>query len=124
MSGERKVDGAGTFTILRGVLHDIFTRLLPAFAPFVRPIRWERKRGDSMTHGLETTHQGFDRVSKRVPFGPLLAAVAATSVAFIFGLVATLSWQQCLVVVLAAGALAGGAVFTVLEMLRLGKESE
>jgi uncharacterized membrane protein YjjP (DUF1212 family) len=77
-----------------------------------------------MTHGLETTHQGFNRVAKRVPFGPLLATVAATSVAFIFGLVATLSWQQCLVVVLAAGALAGGAVFTVLEMLRLGKGSE
>jgi hypothetical protein len=77
-----------------------------------------------MTHGLETTPQGFDKVTKRVPFAPLLAAVAATNVAFIFGLVATLSWQQCLVVVLAAGALAGGTVFTVLEMHRLGKEGE
>ena len=75
-----------------------------------------------MTQGLETTHQGFDKATKRVPYAPLLAAVAATNVAFIFGLVATLSWEQCLVVVLAAGALAGGTVFTVLEMQRLGKE--
>jgi hypothetical protein len=77
-----------------------------------------------MTYELETTRQGFDRGTKRVPFAPLLAVIAATSFAFIFGLVATLSWRQCLGVVLAAGSLAGGAVFTVLEMHRLGKESE
>jgi hypothetical protein len=48
-------------------------------------------------------------------------AIAAVTTAFIFGLIATLSWQACLVVALAAAALAGGTVFTVLEMQRLGK---
>jgi hypothetical protein len=70
----------------------------------------------------EIAHQGSDKASKGMPFAPWLAAVAATSVAFIFGLAETLSWQQCLGVVLGSGALAGGAVFTVLEMHRLGKE--
>jgi hypothetical protein len=51
-----------------------------------------------------------------------MAIIAATT-AFIFGLVAMLSWQACLIVVLAAAALAGGALFTVLEIQRLGKES-
>ena len=77
-----------------------------------------------MAHGMETTRQGFERLPKWVPFAPLLAAVAATSVAFIFGLVAMLSWQESLMVVLAAGALTGGVAFTVLEMHRLGKEGE
>jgi hypothetical protein len=101
-------------------------RLLPAFISLVRLIGWKGKRGDNyMTHELETTRHGFDRGTKRVlPFAPFLAAIAAKSFAFICGLVATLSWPQCLGVVLAAGSLAGGAVFTVLEMHRLGKESE
>ena len=43
------------------------------------------------------------------------------TIALIFGLGAMLSWQECLVVVLGAAALAGGAVFTVWEMQRLGK---
>lgn len=75
-----------------------------------------------MTDGLETAHQGSDKAAKGMPFAPWLAAVAATGVALIFGLAATLSWQQCLGVVLGSGALAAGAVFTVLEMHRLGKE--
>ena len=75
-----------------------------------------------MTHGLEIAHQGTDKAAKGMPFAPWLAAVAAMGIAFIFGLAATLSWQPCLVVVLGSGALAGGTVFTFLEMHRLGKE--
>jgi hypothetical protein len=70
----------------------------------------------------ETAHQGSDKAETGMPFVPWLAAVAVTGVAFIFGLAETLSWQQCLGVVFGSGALAGGAVFTVLEMYRLGKE--
>ena len=47
-------------------------------------------------------------------------AIAAATTALIFGLIATLSWQACLMVFLAAAVLAGGAVFTVLEMQKLG----
>ena len=47
-------------------------------------------------------------------------AIAAVTTALIFGLIAPLSWQACLMVSLAAAALAGGAVFTVLEMHKLG----
>jgi hypothetical protein len=56
-----------------------------------------------------------------VPFVPFLAITAAANTAFIFGLAAMLTWQECLMVAVAAAAVAGGAVFTVLEMQRLGK---
>jgi len=75
-----------------------------------------------MSQALETARRESEGVRKRVPFVPLMAIAAATT-AFIFGLVAMLSWQECLMVVLAAAALAGGALFTVMEMRRLGKES-
>ena len=74
-----------------------------------------------MTHAITNRHRD-DRVTKPVLFALFLAVIGATNVAFIFGLIATLSWPESLVVILAAGALAGGAVFTVLEMHRLGKE--
>jgi hypothetical protein len=77
-----------------------------------------------MTHGPDIAHHGGDKAAKGMPFAPWLAAVAATGIAFIFGLAATLSWQQCLLVVLGSGALAGGSVFTFLEMHRLGKRRE
>jgi hypothetical protein len=54
-------------------------------------------------------------------FAPFVAVIASTNAAFIFGLVAMLSWQECVAVVLVATALSGGTVFTVLEMQRLGK---
>jgi len=75
-----------------------------------------------MSQALETARRESEGVRKRVPFVPLMAIAAATT-AFIFGLVAMLSWQECLMVVLAAAALSGGALFTVMEMRRLGKES-
>jgi hypothetical protein len=84
----------------------------------------EWRRGDNhMSQALETACRESKGVRKRVPFVPLMAIAAATT-AFIFGLVAMLSWQECLMVVLAAAALSGGALFTVMEMRRLGKESQ
>ena len=74
-----------------------------------------------MPLALEARRRESEGVPKRVPFAPFMAIAAATT-AFIFGLVAMLSWQECLMVVLAAAALAGGALFTVLEMQRLGKD--
>ena len=50
-----------------------------------------------------------------------LIVIAAVTTAFIFGLIATLSWQACLVVALAAAAIVGGTSFTVLEMQRLAR---
>lgn len=54
-------------------------------------------------------------------YAAFMAITAAVTTGFIFGLVAMLSWQACLMVALGAAALAGGAVFTVLEMQHLGK---
>lgn len=73
----------------------------------------------------KTRHrQGGEGVPKQMPFAPFAAGIAAINAAFIFGLAAALSWQECAVVVLVATALAGGTVFTVLEMQRLGKEGQ
>ena len=52
----------------------------------------------------------------------VMAVIAAAEMAFLFGLIARLSWQECTLVVLVATALAAGAVFTVVEMQRLAKE--
>jgi hypothetical protein len=62
------------------------------------------------------------RVPQRIPFA-FMAITAAISTAFIFGLVATLSWQGCLMLMLVAAALTGGAVFTIQEMRGLGQEA-
>jgi hypothetical protein len=48
-------------------------------------------------------------------------AIAAATTASIFGLIAPLSWETSLIVALAAAAIAGGTVFTVLEMHRLAQ---
>jgi hypothetical protein len=48
--------------------------------------------------------------------------MAVAEVAFVFGLIARLSWQACALVVLVVTTLAAGAVFTVVEMQRLAKE--
>ena len=74
-----------------------------------------------MPNGLETIRQEGEGTPQRVPFAPLVAVIAAIDAAFIFALVAALSWQERVVVVLVATALAGGTAFTVLEMQRLGK---
>ena len=55
-----------------------------------------------------------------MPFAALIAIAAATT-ALIFGLLAMLSWQACLMLALAAAVIAGGTVFTFFEMQRLGK---
>ena len=58
-----------------------------------------------------------------MPYAPFIAITAVANTAFIFGLVAMLSWQESVMVAFAAAALAGGAIFTVLEMHRLGKQN-
>jgi hypothetical protein len=56
--------------------------------------------------------------------GSFLAIIAAANAALVFGLLANLSWQECLILMFAMAALGGGIVFTVLEMQSLGKESK
>jgi hypothetical protein len=62
------------------------------------------------------------RVPQRIPFA-FMAITAAISTAFIFGLVAMLSWQGCLMLMLVAAALTGGGVFTIQEMRSLVQEA-
>jgi hypothetical protein len=47
----------------------------------------------------------------RAPLALVTAIAAATNAAFIFGLLTMLSWQESLMVIVTAGARAGGAVF-------------
>jgi hypothetical protein len=47
------------------------------------------------------------------------AVIAGANAGFVLGLLATLDWWECLMVMLALGALAGGAVFTFFEMRAL-----
>jgi hypothetical protein len=49
----------------------------------------------------------------------LLAVIAGANTGFMLGLLATLNWQECLVLMASLGALAGGAVFTFFEMRAL-----
>ena len=69
--------------------------------------------------------QGTTETATEQPLlGSFLAVIAAANTALIFGLLANLSWQECLVLMFAVAALGGGIVFTVLEMQSLGKESK
>jgi|ERR1700680_3721234 len=77
--------------------HEVFTRPLPALTVFVRLIRCdggEERRDKHMTHALETTRREGEVVPRWVPFAPFMV-ITATNTAFIFGLVAMLSWQEC-----------------------------
>ena len=55
-------------------------------------------------------------------FATWATITAVAEAAFVFGLIMRLSWQACALVVLVATAL-GGAVFTIVEMRRLAKQS-
>jgi lipoprotein signal peptidase len=71
-----------------------------------------------MQHLQETT-----QTATELPLlGSFIAIIAAANTGLIFGLLAKLSWQACLLLMLAVAALAAGIVFTVLEMRSLGKE--
>jgi MFS superfamily sulfate permease-like transporter len=76
-----------------------------------------------MPNTLEAAPQEAKGKRKLVPLAPFMGVVAATA-AFIFSLIAGLNWQERLVVVIAAAALAVGTVFTVLEILRLGRAAK
>ena len=49
----------------------------------------------------------------------LLTVVAGANAGLIVSLLAALGWQECLIVMFAFSALAGGAVFTFFEMREL-----
>jgi hypothetical protein len=52
-------------------------------------------------------------------FEYLVAMIAGANTGFIFSLLATLDWVECLVLMFALATLAGGAVFTFFEMRAL-----
>lgn len=62
------------------------------------------------------------RIPQRIPFA-FMAITAAITTALVFGLIAMLSWEGCLMLMLVAAALTGGAVFTFQEMQSLGHEA-
>jgi hypothetical protein len=63
--------------------------------------------------------QGNGSGAKERYFGYSLAVIAGANAGFMFGLLATLNWQECLMLMFALAALAGGAVFTFFEMRAL-----
>ena len=48
-----------------------------------------------------------------------LTAIGGANAGFMLGLLAALNWQECLILMAALAALAGGAVFTFFEMRSL-----
>ena len=73
-----------------------------------------------MSHLQWTT----EPATQRSLVGSLIAIIAAANTGLVFGLLAKVSWQECLMLMFAAAAFGGGIVFTVLEMQSLGKESK
>lgn len=57
-----------------------------------------------------------DKAGSELPFEYLLPMVAAATVALIFGLLVTVSWPVCLMLMGAAAALIGGVAFTFLQI--------
>jgi hypothetical protein len=74
-----------------------------------------------MQQALKTNHPDVERISKELLFVVLIAVLGAASAVLTLGFVAELRWEECLGIVLAGAALAGGAVVTILEMRRLGR---
>jgi hypothetical protein len=66
--------------------------------------------------------QGTTETATEQPLlGSFIAIIAAANAALVFGLLAKLSWPECLMLMFAVAALGGGIVFTVLEMQSLGR---
>jgi len=80
----------------------------------------QKNRRYSVQHLQGTT----EKATEQPLLGSFLAIIAAANTALIFGLLAKLSWQGCLMLMFAVAALGGGIVFTVLEMRSLVKERE
>ena len=62
--------------------------------------------------------------TQRSLLGSFLAIIAAANTGLVFGLLAKVSWQECLILMFATAAFGGGIVFTVLEMQSLGKDGK
>lgn len=77
-----------------------------------------------MHNTVEVTGRAGGRTPRRILFEPALAWVAGTSAAVMFALFATLNWPESLAVVVGGGALAGGAVFAIIELRWLGKAGQ
>ena len=73
-----------------------------------------------MPNPMETANQETKNGASR-PILLSMAIIAAASTAFMFTLTGTMSWQECAAVVFAAGALTGGALFSVWTMQGLGE---
>ena len=61
-----------------------------------------------------------ENTGNELPFEYLLPMVAAATVALMFSLLAGVSWQVCLMLILAVAALTGGVAFTLMRMHSLG----
>jgi hypothetical protein len=48
-----------------------------------------------------------------------LAAIAGANTGFMLGMLGTLNWQECLILMFTLAALAGGVIFTFFEMRSL-----
>jgi uncharacterized membrane protein YjjP (DUF1212 family) len=71
-----------------------------------------------MTPTLKAKHDSSPKSSQWIY---LLTVIAGMNAGFILSLLGALDWQECLIVMFALGALAGGAVFTLLEMRALSQ---
>jgi hypothetical protein len=70
---------------------------------------------------MTTLERTTENATERPVLGSVIAIIAAANAALVFGLLAKLSWPECLMLMFAVAALGGGIVFTVLEMQSLGK---
>src|SRR5689334_6290448 len=70
----------------------------------------EKRGGNHMRQALRTTNHGDGGMLQRIPLAAFLAVLGVAEAAFLLGLVAMLSWQEWVLVILVTTALAGGTV--------------
>lgn len=73
-----------------------------------------------MPNPMETANQETKNGASR-PILLSMAIIGAANAAFMFTLIGAMSWQECAAVIFGAGALTGGALFTVWTMQGLGE---
>ena len=77
-----------------------------------------------MSNEPEPKCQENEGLVKRTPIALLVAAIAVVNAVVIFCAVAALSWQEWVVAVVVTAALAGGTVFTIVEIQRLERNAQ